>query len=86
MQLRRSGLTWHVAGEDVVVLDVEGSVYLKLNRSGRVLWERLAEPSTDADLRSALVDEFEVDEERASADVDAFLNELRRRTLLDESR
>ena len=39
MQLRQAGLTWHVAGDDVVVLDLEGSVYLKLNGSGRILWE-----------------------------------------------
>ena len=50
MQLRQDGLTWHVAGDDVVVLDLEGSVYLKLNGSGRVLWERLAEPCTEAEL------------------------------------
>ena len=24
MQLRQDGLTWHVAGDDVVVLDLEG--------------------------------------------------------------
>ena len=34
MQLRQDGITWHVAGDDVVVLDLEGSVYLKLNGSG----------------------------------------------------
>ena len=37
MKLRQTDLTWHVAGDDVVVLDLDGSVYLKVNGSGRLL-------------------------------------------------
>lgn len=84
MQLRQSGLTWHVAGDDVVVLDLEGSVYLKLNGSARVLWERLNEPCTESDLTAALRERFDVDQERAAVDVAGFLTDLRRRGLLDE--
>jgi hypothetical protein len=85
MQLRQAGLTWHVAGDDVVVLDLEGSVYLKLNGSGRTLWERLAESScTEAELTAALVEEYGIDEHRAATDVAGFLAELRRRRLLTE--
>jgi hypothetical protein len=70
MQLRQASLTWHVAGDEVVVLDLDGSVYLKLNGSAR-------------DLNAALVDTFEVDETRAAQDVAAFLTELRSRGLLE---
>ena len=84
MQLRQSGLTWHVVGDEVVVLDLDGSVYLKLNGSGRVLWEALAEPSTEAALVASLQQRFDVDEDRATTDVAGFLGELRRRGLLDE--
>jgi hypothetical protein len=82
MQLRDAGLTWHVAGDDVVVLDLEGSVYLKLNGSARVLWERLARSSTETELADALVDTFGIDPERAAADVATFVADLRRRGLL----
>jgi hypothetical protein len=84
MQLRQDGLAWHVAGDDVVVLDLDGSVYLKLNRSGRVLWERLAGPCTQADLEHALAERYGVDADRAAADVAAFLSDMRRRRLLVE--
>jgi hypothetical protein len=84
MQLREADLTWHVAGDDVVVLDLTGSVYLKLNGSGRVLWERLADGCARADLVQALVERFDIDEARAGADVEAFLAELERRHLLAE--
>ena len=73
MQLRQAGLTWHVVGDDVVVLDLKGSVYLKLNGSARVLWERLAEPCTEAELAATLVERFGIDDEQAASDVAAFL-------------
>lgn len=82
LQLRPTALTWHVVGSDVVVLDLEGSVYLKLNGSGRVLWERLAETASTEALVEALVDQYGIDDELAAADVHEFVGELRRRGLL----
>lgn len=84
MKLRQTDLTWHLAGDDVVVLDLDGSVYLKVNGSGRLLWELLTEPRSEADLAAALVAEYDVDEDRAAADVSAFVDDLRTRGLLDE--
>lgn len=84
MKLRQTDLTWHVAGKDVVVLDLEGSTYLRLNGSGRVLWELLADSCMEADLIVALTEEYDIDEERAATDVAGFLAELRRRGILDE--
>ena len=84
MQLRQEDLTWQIAGDDVVVLDLEGSVYLKLNGSGRVLWEALAEPRTEAELAAELVSRYGIDEGRAAADVATFVGDLRARRLLDE--
>jgi hypothetical protein len=83
MQLRQAGLTWHVTGDEVVILDLEGSVYLKLNGSGRVLWERLAATCDEPDLTAALLEEYDVSEAQAADDVAAFLTELRRRDLLE---
>jgi coenzyme PQQ synthesis protein D (PqqD) len=84
MRLRENDLTWHVAGDDVVVLDLEGSVYLKVNGSGRVLWELLSEPRTEAELQSALVEQYGIDAQRAGDDVVTFLAELRRRGVLED--
>jgi hypothetical protein len=84
MQLRATGLTWHEAGEDIVALDIEQSVYLKLTGSGRVLWEQLTQPRTEDDLAEALVDEYGIDQCRARQDVSDFIQDLRRRRLLSE--
>ena len=70
MQLRSSGLTWQVVDEEVVVLDLDGSVYLRLNGSGRLLWERLSTPTTAEQLSTALVDAYGIDAETASRDVE----------------
>lgn len=82
MQLRRTGLTWHVVGGEVVVLDLDGSVYLKVNGAGRVLWELLADRCDPDELTAALAQRYGIDAERAHTDVAAFLSELRRRDLL----
>jgi PqqD family protein of HPr-rel-A system len=84
MQLRQGDLTWQLAGEEVVVLDLAGSTYLKLNGSGRVLWERLAEPSTERELVACLMEAYDIDEARAAADVAGFLADLRARGLVTE--
>jgi hypothetical protein len=84
MRLRQGELTWQAVGDDVVVLDLGGSVYLKVNGSGRVLWEALTEPRTESELVATLVDRYGIDELRARTDVASFLDELRRRDLLVE--
>ncbi len=86
LRLRKSGLAWHSVGDEVVVLDVEQSVYLKLNRSARVLWEQLDDPCDVEDLQRALVQEYGIDPASARRDIQAFLAEMRRRGLLEECR
>ncbi len=84
MQLRSKDLTWHVVGDELVVLDLDGSKYLSMNGAGRVLWERLIEPATESDLISCLVDLYELDHRTAEQDVGRFLADLRTRGLLVE--
>jgi hypothetical protein len=82
MKLRETDVAWQVAGDDVVVLDLDGSVYLKLNGTGRVLWEALAESRTEGELTAELVERYGIDESRAATDVAGFLADLRARRLL----
>jgi hypothetical protein len=84
MRLRQQDLTWHVAGDDIVVLDLGGSVYLKVNGTGRVLWELLTEPRTEAELTTALVERYQIAEGQAATDVAGFVGDLRQRGLLED--
>ena len=80
--LRRTGLGWHVVGDDVVILDLEESTYLKLNGTARTPWEGLSTSSTEVELVAAFVARFGITEERPAGDVAEFLSDLRRRDLL----
>jgi hypothetical protein len=83
LKLRGEGLSWREIDEEVVALDMETATYLSANASGRLLWRALAGGATREELVSCLVDEFEIDAERAAADVDTFIAELSRRGLLE---
>lgn len=84
MQLRQSGMTWQEVGSEIVVLDLDGSVYLAVNGSGTVLWKRLTEACSQDALVELLVEQFGIDESRARNDVADFLKALRARDLLVE--
>ena len=59
-------------GDDVV--DLNGM--LTLNESGVLLWNALEVGANKEDLVKALTDEYDVSEEIASKDVDAFIEAL----------
>ena len=65
--------------DELLVLSLGESRYFQVNPTGTVIWELLGsdEGSTEAALVEAITDAFEVDTDTASADVDAFLSELR---------
>ena len=50
---------------------------IRLNETGRLLWELLQQEQTPESLTEALLSRFEVSREQAAADVNAFLERLR---------
>lgn len=68
--------------DDVVVLDLRTSSYLRVNGTGAVLWNLLRRPRTGTDLEAALVERYGIAHDRARADVRGFLQALARRQLL----
>jgi Coenzyme PQQ synthesis protein D (PqqD) len=65
-----------------VALDLRDSRYLAVNKTGRELWDALADGATHEELVDRLVDAFGVERSRAAADVEAFVGELDSRGLL----
>ena len=84
MRLRDSDLTWQEIDEEIIVLDLKASSYLKLNGTGAHLWKQLESGADVAGLVSSLVGAYEVDEATARRDVDAFLRQLSRAQLLTQ--
>jgi hypothetical protein len=84
MRLRSEGVAWTDVDGEVVALDERESVYVAANEAGGLLWNALAEGATRQELSGALAAAYGLSAERAAADTDAFLAQLRARGLLLE--
>jgi len=84
-QVQRVGwaVTETVAGE-TVLLDPVGDRYLRLNATGAVIWDLLAEPCTPADIAEALSERHGIERAVAERDTGAFLDALRARELIQD--
>ena len=80
MKVREDLVLREVAGESILIpvgkiaLDIKGM--FTLTESGTLLYRKLTEDCTKEDLVQALLGEYEVDREKATEDVDAFLEQL----------
>ena len=70
---------------EAVLLQPEAGMYYGMNDVATVLWERLEEPATVADLRAELRSEFDVEAAVADRDLRAFLADLEAADLVEIS-
>jgi hypothetical protein len=82
-RLRTGAAAWQQTGELTVVLDLEGSSYAGLNAAASLLWSMLADGATKSQLVHRLSESYELTEDRAAEDVQAFIEECGRRGYLD---
>ena len=80
--LRQIADTWVVLPLGDTTLDFNGMI--TLNETGSQLWALLEKGCEKTDLVNALLDEYDVTEEQATDDVDAFLNKLRNIDCLED--
>ncbi len=79
MKIKDGYILREVAGNCLVVAlsaDTTFSGMLRLNETGKLLWEALQTDTTEDALVAALLAEYEIDEETARADVSRFLDSL----------
>ncbi len=86
LSLRDEDLAWRTVEDELIAIDVRESTYLTANGSGLMLWDALSTGATSEELAASLVGAYDIDPETARADVDKFLQDLRERGLLDETR
>ena len=75
--------------EYYVVIGVGEAVYvpneiMSLNETGAFLWRLLEKGTDEKELTDSIVHEYDVNNEIASSDVAAFLDELRKKDLIEE--
>ncbi|MBO7345882.1 MAG: PqqD family protein [Clostridia bacterium] len=86
MKIKDGFILREVAGSYIVV--AVGSAVktfngvINLNQTGAFLWELLQKGAEKEDLVKALLEEYEVDEQTASKDVDVFIEKLEQANLI----
>lgn len=79
MKIKEGFLLRQVAGQTVVLPtgnELDLNMMITLNDTGAFLWERLQSETEEAALVSALLAEYDVDEETARKSVSAFVKKL----------
>ncbi|MBI3547450.1 MAG: PqqD family protein [Elusimicrobia bacterium] len=77
---------WRRVEDEIVVLDLNTSVYYSLSESGARAWELLAESLPVEKIAERLTEEYEVSAKAAERDVRDLVGELRQEKLLLASR
>lgn len=86
MKIKSGFILRNVGGQNVVVAvgaaSRSFSGIIRLNETGKFLWERLTAEKTEEELCDALLSEYELSAEQARADVSAFVQKLKEAELL----
>ena len=69
-------------GGEAAILNLKEGFYYGLDEVGSAVWQMLAEPRRVSEIRDELLDLYEVDVEKCSADLIRLLDELRTRGLI----
>jgi hypothetical protein len=69
-------------GDEAIILGLDDSMYYGLTGAGARIWELLQTPRTIDDILTTITAEFDVDRQRANADLDALLADLQARGLI----
>ncbi|PIP96594.1 MAG: PqqD family protein [Bdellovibrio sp. CG12_big_fil_rev_8_21_14_0_65_39_13] len=82
---KRSDLALKMIGEQLVIIDSKiGKAVHRLNDVGVFIWD-LIESSSSDEILAKLMDEFEVDEAEARADLKQFVADLEALQLIEKS-
>lgn len=84
LRLRTDAVEWREIDGEIVALDGRTSSYLAANATGALLWHALAAGTTRQELVDTLVQQFDLEAERARVDVDRFLAQLAEAGILED--
>ena len=82
-RLRADAVEWRLIEGEIVAIDLQRAEYVLINASGAALWPSLVEGATRDELVQQLVERYDLSVVDAAADVDAFLDSLASRSLLE---
>ena len=87
MKIKNGFVIREIAGQSVVVALGEASRsfngIIKLNETGRVIWDKLTVGAEVSDIVDAILAEYEVDKNTVEKDVCAFISTLEENNILE---
>ena len=87
MKIKKNFILREIAGTYIVVAVGEAvknfNAVINLNETGAFLWKAIEKGTTEEELISLVVSEYEIDETTAKEDVLAFIQRLKEANLLD---
>ena len=88
MKIKKGFTVRNIAGSDIVVpvgnAEKIFNGMITLNESGAFFWNALLKDTTVDEVVKKVTSEYDVDEERAKADVEKFIEQLRDNNLIEE--
>ena len=87
MKVKKGFLLRKVGAQNVVVaIGAQSRNFngiIRLNDTGKFLWEKLSKEISEDELISAMISEYEIDEKTARDDITEFINTLKGANLLE---
>ncbi len=87
MRIKEGFIVKEIAGQYVVIaLGAASKIFngiIKLNDSGKFIWDKLSGGAEAEDIVDAMLEEYDVDRETATADVEKFVAELKGANILE---
>lgn len=88
MKIKKGFTVRNIAGSDIVVpvgnAEKIFNGMITLNESGAFFWNALLKDTTVDEVVKKVTSEYDVDKERAKADVEKFIEQLRENNLIEE--
>ena len=88
MKIKKGFTVRNIAGSDIVVpvgnAEKIFNGMITLHESGAFFWNALLKDTTVDEVVKKVTSEYDVDEERAKADVEKFIEQLRENNLIEE--
>lgn len=88
MRIKQGFVMRDVAGQTVIIATGEASKtfqgMIRVNGTGRTVWQGLADGLDVAGIVDKVTGEYDIDRETATADVNAFIDQMRANGFLDE--
>lgn len=77
-------VAWRDVNNEIVILDLKSGEYYTLNSVGQFIWKTAMQNMPLTAIKQALIDEFNVDPERAEQDLQAFITAMIKEGMLHE--